>query len=102
MRRNALLITAGLFGLLALAVPASADFINVDIQELDLGAPEGFVTYRVIAHFDGPDIVLLWGSLPPSQNLYFYTGNDVDLLDDGGPLDGLKQEDFAGFPVAED
>ncbi|MEE8154410.1 MAG: hypothetical protein V3T53_05565 [Phycisphaerales bacterium] len=101
MRRNSLSITAGPFGLLALAVPASADFINVDIQELDLGAPEGFVTYRVVAHFDGPDIVLMWGSLPMIADLHFYTGNDVDLVNGDGALDGLKFGDFAGFSNVE-
>ncbi len=101
MRRNTLSITAGTFGLLALAVPASADFINVDIQELDLGAPEGFVTYRVIAHFEGPDVVLAWGGLPDLCELHFFTGDDVDLLNAGGKFAGTGQEDFAAFPISE-
>ncbi len=53
MRRNTLSITAGALGSLALAVSASGQFINATIEEIDLGAPEGFVTYRVVAHFAG-------------------------------------------------
>jgi hypothetical protein len=101
MKNNVLPITLGALGSLVLAVPASADFINVDIQELDLGAPDGFVTYRVVAHFDGPDIVPAWGALLDIGELHFFTGNDVDLLNAGGKFHGLPAEDFAAFPISE-
>ena len=107
MRKNVFPITAGVFGSLALAVSASADFTGVTIEEaLGLGTPAGFVTYRVVAHFDGPnDIFAAWGAIPEVGPLVFYTGGGdpgfgVDLLNAGGGFTGLKFEDFAGFPVA--
>ncbi len=102
MRINVLAISVGVFGSLAIAVSASGQFINATIEEIDLGAPEGFVTYRVVAHFDGPDIVLAWGAIPGIAELHFFTGNEVDLLNAGGAFDGLKFEDFAVFPISEE
>ncbi len=101
MKTNVLPITAGVFGSLALAISASGQFLSVSIDEIDLGAPEGFVTYRVVAHFDGPDIMLAWGGIPGVAELHFLTGNDVNLLNGDGALDGLKVGDFAGFSNVE-
>ena len=102
MKTNVLHITAGVFGSLALAVSASAQFTGATIEEIDLGAPEGFVTYRVVAHFDGPDVLLAWGGMPEVEPLDFFTGNGVELLNAGGKYSGLKAEDFPAFPVAEE
>ncbi len=85
---------------LAVAGSASAQFLQVTIEEIDLGAPAGFVTYRVVAHFAGPDIMLAWGAIPPAD-LHFFTGNGVNLLNAGGPFSGFKDEDFALFPISE-
>ena len=101
MRRNTLSITAGALGSLALAVSASGQFINATIEEIDLGAPEGFVTYRVVAHFAGKDLFLAWGAIPGAGELHFYTGRDTDLVNGDGALDGLKFGDFAGFSNVE-
>ncbi len=80
-----------------------ADFLGVTIVEVtaDVGTPDGFVTYRVVANFDGPDILLAWGGLPDVGKLIFFTGNEVNLLNAGGEFDGLKAEDFAAFPISE-
>ncbi len=102
MKTDVLPITAVALGSLALVVSASGQFINVTIDEIDLGAPEGFVTYRVVAHFAGPDLLLAWGAIPGVARLHFFTYNSVDLLNAGGGFDGLKFEDFAAFPIAEE
>lgn len=39
-------ITAGVFGSLALAVSASGQFLGATIEEIDLGAPAGFESFR--------------------------------------------------------
>ena len=62
-------ILAGLTGVTALlltSTSARAQFINVEIVDVtkDVGTPEGFVTYRVVANFAGMDLVLAWGELP--------------------------------------
>ncbi|MEE8155434.1 MAG: PEP-CTERM sorting domain-containing protein [Phycisphaerales bacterium] len=101
MKTNVLPIAAGVFGSLALAVSTSGQFLGATIEEIDLGAPEGFVTYRVVAHFGGNDLMLAWGAIPGVAELHFWTGNDVNLLNAGGAFAGLKQEDFAAFPVSE-
>ncbi len=101
MKTNVLPITAGALGSLALTVSASGQFLGATIEEIDLGAPEGFVTYRVVAHFDGPDILVAWGGLPDIGELHFFTGNDVDLLNAGGKFAGTGAEDFAAFPISE-
>ncbi len=101
MKTNVLPITAGVFGSLALAVSASGQFLGALIEEIDLGAPECFVTYRVVAHFGGPDLTLAWGALPDVAELLFFTGNGVNLLNAGGEFEGLKAEDFAAFPISE-
>ncbi|MEE8153531.1 MAG: hypothetical protein V3T53_01075 [Phycisphaerales bacterium] len=101
MKTNVLPITAGVFGSLALTVSASGQFIGVSIEQIDLGAPECFVTYRVVAHFIGPDLMLAWGAFPGVAELHFWTGNGVNLLNGGGALDGLKFGDFAGFSTVE-
>ncbi len=94
-------ITAGVFGSLALAVSASAQFTGATIEEIDLGAPEGFVTYRVVAHWASDAVFLAWGAFSGVGELIFFTGNGVDLLnDDSSPFFGSKQEDFAQFPIA--
>ena len=93
-------ITVGVLGSLALAVSASGQFIDVTIEYFDAGAPEGFVTWRVVSHFGGPDIVLAWGGIPGEGELKFWTTNDVDLLNAGGPFDGFKAEDFAQWPIS--
>ncbi|MEE9130665.1 MAG: hypothetical protein V3T84_11655 [Phycisphaerales bacterium] len=101
MKTNVLPITAGVFGSLALAVSASAQFTGATIEEIDLGAPEGFVTYRVVAHFAGKDLLLAWGGMAGEGPLDFFTGNGVELLNAGGKYSGLKAEDFPAFPIAE-
>ena len=97
---NVFPITAGVLGSLALAVSASGQFINVTIEDFAAGAPPGFETFRVVAHFGGPDIVHAWGGLPDEGALVFFTHDGVDLLNAGGGFGGLKQEDFAGFPIS--
>ncbi len=79
-----------------------ADLLDVTIVEVtaDVGTPEGFVTYRVVANFDGMDQVLAWGGLPGVDPLLFFTGGG-DLLNAGGKYAGLKEEDFAAFPISE-
>ena len=101
MRINVLAISVGVFGSLAIAVSASGQFINATIEEIDLGAPEGFVTYRVVAHFAGKDLFLAWGAIPGVAELHFFTGNAVDLLNAGGKFAGTGAEDFAAFPISE-
>ncbi|MEE8154408.1 MAG: hypothetical protein V3T53_05555 [Phycisphaerales bacterium] len=101
MKTYVLPITAGALGSLALAVSASGQFTGATIEEIDLGAPEGFVTYRVVAHFEGPDLLLAWGGIPGVAVLDFFTGNGVNLLNAGGEFDGLIAEDFAAFPISE-
>ena len=96
-------ITVGVLGSLALAVSASGQFIDVTIEYFDAGAPEGFVTWRVVSHFGGPDIVLAWGAIPGVQSgaLIFFTVNGVDLMNDpDSPFAGFKEEDFAQFDIA--
>ena len=100
-RESVLPITAGVFGSLALAVSASGQYLGATIEEIDLGAPDGFVTYRVVAHFAGKDIFLAWGAVLGVAELRFFTGNDVNLLNGDGALDGLKFGDFAGFSNVE-
>jgi len=97
---------AGLTGVTALLLTSTsvrAQFLDVEIVEVtkDVGTPEGFVTYRVVANFDRPDILLAWGGLPDVGKLIFFTGNEVNLLNAGGEFDGLKAEDFAAFPISE-
>ena len=101
MKTNVLPITAGVFGSLALAVSVSGQFINVSIEAIDLGAPECFVTYRVVAHFGSQDLMLAWGAFPGVAELHFWTGNGSNLLNGDGALDGLKFGDFAGFSNVE-
>ncbi len=101
MKKNVLPITAGVLGSLALAVSASGQFLGATIEEIDLGAGEGLVTYRVVAHFGGPDLLLAWGAIPGVAELHFYTGRDTDLVNGDGALDGLKFGDFAGFSNVE-
>ncbi|MEE9130460.1 MAG: hypothetical protein V3T84_10615 [Phycisphaerales bacterium] len=94
-------ITAGVLGSLALAVSASGQFLLVTIEDFDAGAPEGFRTFRVVAHFGGADIMLFWGAFPGEGDLIFFTCNSVDLLNDtASPFSGLKAEDFATFPIS--
>ena len=100
-RESVLPITAGVFGSLALAVSASGQYLGASIEEIDLGAPDGFVTYRVVAHFAGKDTFLAWGAVAGVAELHFFTGNDVNLLNGDGALDGLKFGDFAGFSNVE-
>lgn len=102
MTKNAYSLAACAMGSLFLTVSASADFLNVDAHEVEVGAPDGFVSYRVVAHFDGMDAVLAWGALPGVGELRFFTCTGVDLLNAGGAFDGLKFEDFAAFPIAEE
>ncbi|MEE8153900.1 MAG: PEP-CTERM sorting domain-containing protein [Phycisphaerales bacterium] len=97
MKKNVLPIAAGVLGSMALAVSASGQFTGASIQEIDLGAPAGFTTYRVVAHFSGKDLMLAWGAIPGIAELHFFTGNNVNLLNGDGALDGLKFGDFAGF-----
>ena len=84
--------------LLLAAESTCAQFINVQIVDVttDVGTPDGFETFRVVANFAGPDVVHAWGS-----PLDFYTGNGVDLLNAGGKFSGLKEEDFPAFPITE-
>ncbi|MEE8155153.1 MAG: hypothetical protein V3T53_09405 [Phycisphaerales bacterium] len=95
------------FGVVAASfvVPSSsrADFLGVTIVEVtaDVGTPEGFVTYRVVANLDGMDLVLAWGGMARAGALDFFTGNGVELLNAGGKYAGLKAEDFPAFPIAE-
>lgn len=102
MAKNVYSLAACAMGSLVAASSASADFVFVSAEEVDVGAPDGFVTYRVVAHFDGPDIVLAWGGIPGVGELNFFTCDQTELLNAGGPFDGLKQEDFAQFPIAEE
>lgn len=99
MKNNLLPITLAALGSLVLAVSASGQFIDVTIEPFDSGAPAGFVTYRVVAHFGGQDIVLAWGAIPGEAELIFFTSGG-DLLNAGGGFGGLKQEDFAQWPIS--
>ena len=99
-------ILAGLTGvtvLLLTSTSVQAQFINVEIVDVtkDVGTPEGFVTYRVVANFGGMDLVLAWGGIAGAAPLDFFTGNGVELLNAGGKYAGLKAEDFPAFPIAE-
>ena len=105
MRKNVFPMTAGVLGSLALAVSASGQFIDVTIEPFDAGAPAGFATYRVVAHFVADSSVMLaWGGIPDVAKMVFFTGNGVDLLNDPkGLFFGFKDEDFAfGPPFAAD
>ncbi|MEE8154965.1 MAG: hypothetical protein V3T53_08455 [Phycisphaerales bacterium] len=101
MKTNVLPITAGVFGSLALAVAVSGQFIDVTYEQVDMGAPECFRTFRVMAHFHGMDTMLAWGAIPGEGELDFFTYTGVNLLNGDGALDGLKFGDFAGFSNVE-
>ena len=92
------LAVAGL-GTLAFAGLASADFVNVTVENLgDIGG--GVNTWRVYANFDSPTDTLLAISGNDTVAPLVFTSLDGDALVNSSPLGGLIQEDIP-FPISD-
>lgn len=93
--KTAFATSACLAGSLLVPTVASADFINVTVNVVDLGAPGG-TTYRFYANFDTPTDQLIAVSGNDEFQPFKMQTNTV-LMNDGGVGDGMAAEDFPFF-----